>query len=59
VLLCDVNIDECQVIANQFLKEFQNINIFSTKCDVTNEDEFESETVKYCFNCFSNDLENY
>jgi len=46
VLLCDVNVDECQVIAHQFLKEYQNINIFSTKCDVTNEDEFESEKIK-------------
>jgi len=43
VLLCDVNVDKCQAIAHQFLKEFQNINVFSTKCDVTNEDEFESK----------------
>jgi len=49
VLLCDVNVDDCQAIARQFLNEFQNINILSTKCDVTNEDEFESEEIKFFF----------
>ncbi|XP_022167968.1 15-hydroxyprostaglandin dehydrogenase [NAD(+)]-like [Myzus persicae] len=51
VLLCDINVDECQVIAHQFQKEFQNINIFSTKCDVTNEDEFEN-AFKTCIKHF-------
>ncbi|XP_060881136.1 15-hydroxyprostaglandin dehydrogenase [NAD(+)]-like [Metopolophium dirhodum] len=51
VLLCDVNVDECQAIAHQFLNEFQNINIFSTKCDVTNKDEFEN-AFKTCIKHF-------
>ncbi|KAL5232795.1 hypothetical protein ACI65C_000205 [Semiaphis heraclei] len=51
VLLCDVNVDKCQAIAHQFLKEFQNINVFSTKCDVTNEDEFEN-AFKTCIKHF-------
>ncbi|KAL4149350.1 hypothetical protein QTP88_003312 [Uroleucon formosanum] len=51
VLLCDINLDGCQAIEHQFLKEFQNINIFSTKCDVTNEDEFEN-AFKTCIKYF-------
>ncbi|XP_025202547.1 15-hydroxyprostaglandin dehydrogenase [NAD(+)]-like isoform X2 [Melanaphis sacchari] len=51
VLLCDVNVNECQVISHKFLKEFQNINILSIKCDVTNEDEFEN-AFKTCIKHF-------
>lgn len=47
VLLCDVNVNKCQVILRKFLKEFPNSSLFSTKCDVTNEDEFESKDIKY------------
>jgi len=51
VLLCDVNVNECQIISRKFLKKFQNINIFSTKCDVTNEEEFEN-AFKTCIKHF-------
>ncbi|CAH1708268.1 unnamed protein product [Aphis gossypii] len=51
VLLCDVNVNKCQVILRKFLKEFPNSSLFSTKCDVTNEDEFEN-AFKTCIKYF-------
>lgn len=47
VLLCDLQVEKCQLIANEFLKEFGNINAHTMKCDVTNRNEFESKDPKY------------
>lgn len=38
-----MNIEQCQIIANNLVKEFQNTSVLSMKCDVTIADEFESE----------------
>lgn len=43
VLLCDVNEEHCKSIAEEFAKDIQNVSVLSTKCDVTNAEEFEGE----------------
>lgn len=52
VLLCDVNVEKCQGIVDDFAKHFRNVSAHAVKCDVTVEDEFESKLFEKTFrNC--------
>lgn len=46
VVLCDVQVDKCRKIADEFGKELQKISALSIKCDVTDEIEFESNSIE-------------
>ncbi|VVC37892.1 NAD(P)-binding domain,Short-chain dehydrogenase/reductase SDR [Cinara cedri] len=51
VVLCDVHVDKCRTIAEDFGKELQHISALSIKCDVTDEIEFEN-AFKTCLHYF-------
>lgn len=52
VLLCDVNVEKCQRIVDDFVRRFRNVSAYAVKCDVTVEDEFESKLFEKTFrNC--------
>lgn len=45
MLLCDIHVEKCQIIAENLAKELRTNSVLSVKCDVTKEDEFESKNV--------------
>lgn len=49
VLLCDLNVEKCQGIIDDFAKRFRNVSAHAVKCDVTVEDEFESKLFEKTF----------
>ncbi|XP_050436545.1 15-hydroxyprostaglandin dehydrogenase [NAD(+)]-like isoform X2 [Adelges cooleyi] len=51
VALCDINIKQCQSVANEFSKIYDSNNILALQCDVTDQDHFEI-AFKSCINHF-------